>query len=92
MVKINASISFDKKLYEKDILASKVHAQMLSNQNIITKHEENKIIKALDEIQKEIKNNKMKFKNEMEDIHTHIENRLIELVGSIGEKIAHSKI
>ena len=65
MVKVNASISFDKKLYEKDILASKVHAQMLSNQNIITKHEENKIIKALDEIQKEIKNNKMKFKNEM---------------------------
>jgi argininosuccinate lyase len=35
MKKINASISFDKKLYKQDIKGSIAHAQMLSEQSII---------------------------------------------------------
>ena len=48
MIKINASIKFDKKLYKHDILASKAHATMLCNQNLISEIEKNKILKALD--------------------------------------------
>ena len=29
----------------------------------------------------------MKFRNELEDIHTHIEVRLIELIGVTGKKL-----
>ena len=47
MLRINSSISFDKTLYEQDILASKVHATMLSNQSIITKEELKKILNGL---------------------------------------------
>ena len=82
MLRINSSISFDKTLYEQDILASKVHATMLSNQSIITKEELKKILNGLTKIEKEIKYNKMQFSDKLEDIHTHIESRLIELIGS----------
>ena len=36
MEKINSSISFDKRLYKEDILASVVHAKMLVKQGIIS--------------------------------------------------------
>ena len=87
MSTLNASINFDKKLYEADIKASIYHAEMLANQNIIKKHEAEKIKSGLLKVRHEIKNNKMVFNNDLEDIHTHIEARLIELIGSTGKKL-----
>ena len=84
---LNASINFDKKLYEADIEASICHAEMLAGQNIIKTKEYEEIRKGLLQVKKEIKNNKIIFKNELEDIHTHIETRLIEIIGSIGKKL-----
>ena len=40
---------------------------------------------GLTKIEKEIKYNKMQFNDKLEDIHTHIESRLIELIGSLGK-------
>ena len=73
MTHLNASINFDKKLYDADIKASFYHTEMLANQGIINKKEAALIKAALLKIKKEIQENKMKFKNELEDIHTHIE-------------------
>ena len=87
MAFLNASINFDKKLYEADIEASVCHAEMLANQNIIKVKEYEQIKKGLLRIKKEIKNNKIIFKNELEDIHTHIEARLIEIIGATGKKL-----
>ena len=84
---LNASINFDKKLYEADIEASICHAEMLASQHIIKTKEYEEIRKGLLQVKKEIKNNKIIFKNELEDIHTHIETRLIEIIGSIGKKL-----
>ncbi len=87
MIELNASIKFDKKLFEADIKASMHHAKMLANNNIITENEANKIKIGLSKVRSEIKNNKMNFKNELEDIHTHIESRLIELIGPVAKKL-----
>ena len=84
---LNASIKFDKELYEADIEASICHAGMLTNQNIIKKNDFEKIQKGLLKIKDEIKNDKMTFKSELEDIHTHIETRLIEIIGPVGKKL-----
>tara|TARA_A100001011_G_C14267857_1_gene825560 strand:- start:552 stop:1952 length:1401 start_codon:yes stop_codon:yes gene_type:complete len=84
---LNASINFDKKLYEADIEASICHAEMLAGQHIIKTKEYEEIRKGLLQVKEEIKNNKITFKNELEDIHTHIETRLIEIIGSIGKKL-----
>ena len=55
MIELNASIKFDKKLFEADIKASMHHAKMLANNNIITENEANKIKIGLSKVRSEIK-------------------------------------
>ena len=87
MEKINSSISFDKRLYKEDILASVAHAKMLVKQGIISNSDGKKIISGLNKIEEEIKNNNFRFKNELEDIHMNIENRLKEIIGDAAGKL-----
>ncbi len=81
------SVSFDKRLYKYDIQGSIAHTKMLAKCKIIADSEGKKIVKALKEIEKEIKGGKLKFDLSLEDIHTHIEKRLIEKIGDIGAKL-----
>tara|TARA_Y100000590_G_scaffold278892_1_gene313135 strand:- start:4115 stop:5503 length:1389 start_codon:yes stop_codon:yes gene_type:complete len=78
---IGASIDIDKRLFEEDIFASIVHAQMLVKQKIISKKIGNQIIYGLKKIRNEIKKNKFVFKKKHEDIHLNIEKRLFEIIG-----------
>ena len=78
---INASIDFDRKLYAQDIAGSKAHAAMLAKQGIIGAEDARKIAHGLDTILSEIESDKFKFTRSLEDIHTHIEARLAELIG-----------
>jgi len=78
---INASIDFDRKLYAQDIAGSKAHAAMLAKQGIISAEDAQKIDRGLDTILSEIESGKFKFTRALEDIHTHIEARLTELIG-----------
>jgi argininosuccinate lyase len=87
MKTINASIWFDKRLAFHDISLSKEHSNMLSKQDIISSKENRMIQKGLNKIEKEITQNKFQFSEELEDIHMHIEARLIELIGDSGKKL-----
>jgi argininosuccinate lyase len=78
---INASIDFDRHLYAQDIAASKAHASMLAKQGIIGAEDAKKITQGLDTILAEIERGEFKFSRALEDIHTHIEARLAELIG-----------
>mgnify|MGYP001279184799 CR=1 FL=1 len=79
--KVGSSIDIDKKLYKEDILASKIHVEMLFRQKIISFKVKNKITYGLDKIEKEIKKKKFEFNKELEDIHMNIEQRLFQLIG-----------
>ena len=81
MEEINASIEFDKRLAEQDILASKVHAKMLSKQNIISEADCKLIVNGLDQIASQIKKNEFVFDRALEDIHMNIEAHLKEIIG-----------
>ena len=81
MEEINASIEFDKRLAEQDILASKVHAKMLSKQKIISEADCKSIVKGLDQIASKIKKNEFVFDRALEDIHMNIEAQLKEIIG-----------
>lgn len=81
------SISFDRRLWQEDIEGSRAHAKMLRKQGIINEEELKQILKGLSEIEKEIKEGKFQFREELEDIHMNIEKALIEKVGSAGAKI-----
>ena len=81
MEEINASIDFDKRLAEHDILASKVHAKMLSDQGIISEEDYKSIVGGLDQIGLQIKKNEFVFDRALEDIHMNVEARLKEIIG-----------
>jgi len=83
----NASIMFDKELYNEDIDGSIAHVKMLSKQKIISNKSKDKIIKGLSEIKKEIEEGKYKFSIKDEDIHMSIENRLTELIGDDAKRM-----
>jgi argininosuccinate lyase len=81
------SISFDQRLYRHDILASQAHARMLAQVGLLTSEEASKIVAALQEIGQEIEAGKFTFSTKLEDIHTHIEQALIQRLGDLGRKL-----
>ncbi len=80
--RIGASINVDKRLYEQDIFASKIHTQMLIKKKIIPAKEGKKILKGLEKIKGQIKKGKFIFKEKFEDIHLNIEKELYEIIGN----------
>ncbi|MDN5305008.1 MAG: argininosuccinate lyase [Fusobacteriaceae bacterium] len=85
--KFNASITFDIRMYKEDIMGSIAHSKMLAKQNIISNKEQEKIEKALKEIELEIDNDELEFSLADEDIHMAIEKRLIQKIGDTGKKL-----
>ncbi|GGE99139.1 argininosuccinate lyase [Stappia taiwanensis] len=81
MEEINASIDYDRKLYQQDIAGSKAHVRMLAARNIVAGEDAETIAKGLDTIQAEIEAGAFEFSRALEDIHMNIEARLAELIG-----------
>ncbi len=84
---LNASISFDSRMYEEDITGSIAHAGMLGAQGIIEQEEADKIIECLKDILEDIKAGKVEFTEENEDIHMNIEAILTERIGDTGKRL-----
>lgn len=83
----NASIFFDKRMYDEDITGSIAHVKMLGEQGIVTREESAKIIDGLETIRGKIKSGEIEFSVDDEDIHMAIESRLIEEIGAVGKKL-----
>ena len=81
------SISFDRRLFAHDIAGSIAHAQMLANQEIISQTESQQIVDVLKEIKGEIERGDFEFRIELEDVHMHIEQALIDRIGDVGRKL-----
>jgi len=81
------SIHYDRRLYQEDILASKVHSSMLAKQGIIRQIDSKIICDGLDVIIGEIQNGTFPWKSELEDIHMNIEARLKEKIGTLAGKL-----
>jgi len=82
-----SSIDLDKKLYTYDLAGSQAHVKMLAKCGIIPQKEAKQIIDGLEEIKDEIEKGSFKFTPELEDIHIHIEQALIDKLGKVGEKL-----
>ena len=84
----NESFSFDKILYEVDIIGSIAHVKMLSKQKIIDKKSSNNILKGLTQILNDIKQNKISLNEKnYEDIHSFIESKLLKIIGNDAKKL-----
>ncbi len=83
----NASISFDRKLFEEDIEGSIAHAVMLEKQGILSEEEKNAIVKGLVGIREDVKNGRLEITDAYEDIHSFVEANLTERIGDAGKKL-----
>jgi len=81
------SLSIDKRLYKYDIVGSIAHAQMLAEQQLITKDEFRQIKDALIGISEEIAEGRFAFETKYEDIHMAIETALVAKIGNVGKKL-----
>ena len=81
------SISFDSRLYQHDIRGSIAHAEMLSSVGLLTQNEFSLIRDTLVQIESEIGAGQLPFRFELEDIHMHVEQALIDRIGDVGRKL-----
>ncbi|MDA8745068.1 argininosuccinate lyase [Rubripirellula amarantea] len=81
------SISFDRRLYRHDIRGSIAHADMLATVGLISREEFSLIRDTLKEIEAELDADKLPIQFELEDIHMHVEQALIDRIGDVGRKL-----
>jgi argininosuccinate lyase len=81
MREINASISFDKRMWRQDIEASRAHVAMLAAQGIVPADDADSICEGLERIADEYASDGVPEEAALEDIHMHVEQRLGELIG-----------
>jgi argininosuccinate lyase len=86
-LKFSSSIDIDGKLFNEDIDGSKAHVQMLMKQKIVSSSDGKAILKALEEIRREIISGKLNFDWQKEDIHSLIEERLVDKIGERGKRL-----
>jgi len=82
-----SSIAVDRRLYVHDIRGSVAHCRTLARAGIIGEQEADALIGGLEAIEKEIAEGTLPFTDALEDIHTHIENRLAERLGPVARKL-----
>ncbi len=87
MIDMGESISLDIHLYREDIAGSRAHARMLEKIGILSEEDLKSILEGLDQVELEIRQGRLPLRPELEDIHTHVETRLVELVGEAGKRL-----
>ena len=81
------SISFDQRMYREDIAGSIAYARAIAAAGVITTDEAETIVRGLEQVLAEFEAGTFALQAEDEDIHTAVERRLTELVGTVGGKL-----
>jgi argininosuccinate lyase len=85
--RFTASLGFDHRLWPQDIVGSMAWARALARAGVITDAERDVILDGLGRVRHELESGTFTLRPELEDIHTNIERRVIELVGPVGGKL-----
>ena len=83
----NASIGFDKRLWQQDIEGSMAHVKMLGKQGILTEQEVREITEGLASIREDVESGALVIDESYEDIHSFVEAVLTERIGEAGKKL-----
>ena len=84
---LNSSIGFDFRLAPYDLEQSFAHARMLARSGIIDADDLAVIERGLEQICKEVDEDRFEVTPDDEDVHMAIERRLTEIVGEAGAKL-----
>ncbi|GAA5110011.1 argininosuccinate lyase [Orbus sasakiae] len=84
----NDSLRFDYRLAEQDIIGSIGWSKALVTVNILTADEQKRLEQALNELLTSVRNDPQQIiASDAEDIHSWVEQKLIEKVGDLGKKL-----
>ena len=82
-----SSIQVDRRLYPYDIEGSIAHCRMLAKVGVISDEESTQLIEGLGRIKRDLDTGNFEFHDSLEDIHMHIESRLLQDVGKVAQKL-----
>ena len=86
--KFNDSLRFDYRLAEQDITGSIAWSKALVTVNVLSYDEQKKLEKALNELLHSVQQDPQQIlQSDAEDIHSWVEQKLIERVGDLGKKL-----
>ncbi len=81
LVRMSVSIQDDAALHSQDIRGSQAHVAMLAAQGIVPAAVARKVRRGLEQVRREFASGAIRFDPRLEDVHTHAERRLGEIVG-----------
>jgi argininosuccinate lyase len=82
-----ASLAVDRALARFDLAGSVAHVEMLEHVGLLSASESQKLNAGLRAIGREVADGSFPWHEQLEDVHTNIENRLTALVGGVGGKL-----
>ena len=85
--RLNSSIEFDRRLWRQDLAQSRAHARMLAAQGIVSDADRDALLAGLDEVERELREERFAVADSDEDIHMAIERRLTEIAGPVGGRL-----
>ncbi|MCB0001527.1 MAG: argininosuccinate lyase [Anaerolineae bacterium] len=83
----NDSLPFDRRLWLEDIFGSMAYAEGLARAGILTIEESDLLLAGLEQVAQEWRDGIAQIEPGDEDIHTAVERRLGELIGSVAGKL-----
>jgi argininosuccinate lyase len=87
VLKFTSSIDVDRRLAWYDVAGSVAHAKMLRRQRIIPEADADAIIAGLKALLDDIEKGSLEIPDDVEDIHSVIENELTKRIGAAGGKL-----
>jgi argininosuccinate lyase len=85
--RVNASVTFDKRLLPHDVAGSIAHAEMLAAQGIISAADATAIAGGLRRVEAKLASGELAWDDALEDVHMNVEARLIEEIGEAGRRL-----
>jgi argininosuccinate lyase len=87
LAKLSASVHFDWRLAPYDLRASRAHARVLRRAGLLDDDELAAMLRALDELERDVAAARFVPTESDEDVHTALERGLLERLGSVGGKL-----
>ncbi|HEX6506408.1 MAG TPA: argininosuccinate lyase [Chloroflexota bacterium] len=82
-----SSVQADQRLAPYDVKVSIAHARALEHAGVLASEDAARLIAALEEIAVEIASGTFGWRDDLEDVHTHIEVRLREKIGAVADQL-----
>jgi argininosuccinate lyase len=85
--RFTSSIDQDQRLAPYDVAVSRAHAKALAAAGVISEGDAEQLDRALQQVGAEIESGVFAWRDELEDVHTHVESRLRELTGGLADSL-----